>query len=146
MEIKSTVFEDNGNIPAKYTCKGENINPELVITGVPPEAKVLALVMDDPDAPKGTFTHWLVWNIPTDTIAIPEGSVPAGATEGLNGADKQGYTGPCPPPGAPHRYFFKLYALDAELGLRPDAPKNDLEAEIGKHQMASAELVGLFGR
>ncbi len=146
MEIKSTVFENNGNIPAKYSCEGEGINPELLITGVPAEAKVLVLIMDDPDAPKEAFTHWLVWNIPANTIAISEGNAPAGATEGRNGAGKQGYIGPCPPPGGPHHYFFKLYALDEELGLGPDASKKDLEAEIGKHQVASAELVGLFAR
>ncbi len=141
------MFENNQNIPAKYSCNGENINPELDITGIPPEAKSLALIMHDPDAPRpGGFTHWLVWNIRPDMSSIHEASVPVGAVEGSNDRGKPGYTGPCPPPGAPHRYFFKLYALDSELDLPMSAGKQELESEIGKHKLATAELIGLFAR
>ena len=143
MKITSPAFTQNESIPVKYTCTGGNTNPELRFAGVPEQAKSLALIMDYPDATVGTFTHWLIWNIDSKNPAIAEHSVPAGAVEGKNGAGKTGYIGPCPPSGT-HRYFFKLYALDAMLGLPAGASKTELEAEIEKHLVAQAELIGLY--
>ncbi|MBI4086103.1 MAG: YbhB/YbcL family Raf kinase inhibitor-like protein [Candidatus Liptonbacteria bacterium] len=146
MTITSPSFRENGSIPKKFTCQGENINPELRFGGAPEEAKSLALIMHDPDAPMpGGFTHWVMWNIEPLTTAIKENSAPPGASEGKNGAGKTGYIGPCPPSGT-HRYFFKLYALDAVLNLPAGADKNSLEAEINKHLLAEAEIIGLYQR
>ena len=146
MLLTSSAFEQNAYIPKKFSCEGWNINPELLIQGVPQEAKSLALIMDDPDAPRGTFTHWLVWKIDPTTTVIKEESVPPGSIEGANDAGKIGYIGPCPPPGAPHRYFFKLYALDVLLDLKSGASKTELEAALRSHSEAQTELVGLYAR
>ena len=166
MIITSPSFQNNGYIPQKFTCEGENISPELRVQNVPENAKSLALIIDDPDAPAGTFTHWTVWNIDPKITAIKENSVPpglpadlsaevlttteasikAGAVEGRTDFGKTGYGGPCPPSGKPHRYFFKLYALAAMLNLKAGADKAELEAEIQKHLIAKAELVGLYHR
>ncbi len=143
MTIISPSFQEKDFIPKKFTCQGENVNPELRFGAVPEQAKSLALVMDDPDAPMGTFTHWLLWNINPKVYSISEHSVPDGAVEGKNGTSKIGHIGPCPPSGT-HRYFFKLYALDAMLELSPDASKTARESAIQKHLIASAELVGLY--
>lgn len=148
MTISSPSFKDNDFIPKKFTCGGENINPELQIQNVPAGAKSLALIMHDPDAPlPGGFTHWLVWNIAPDTAAIKEGSVPAGSVEGKNDAKRTGYFSPCPPAGhGVHHYHFKLYALDSVLNLGASSSKEELEGEIEKHNFGSAELVGLYQR
>ena len=146
MTITSPSFQENSFIPKKFTCQGENINPELRFGAVPEEAKSMALIMHDPDAPMaGGFTHWVIWNIAPLTTAIKEKSAPPGASEGKNGAGKTGYIGPCPPSGT-HRYFFKLYALDAVLSMPADTDKNSLEAEINRHLLAEAELIGLYQR
>ena len=145
MNITSPIFQNGEAIPKKYSCDGENINPELRIGGVPENAKSLALIADDPDAPMGTFTHWLVWNIDPKTTVIGEGSVPSGGAQGLNDRKREGYTGPCPPSGV-HHYHFKLYALNATLDLPQNVSKADLEAAINAHLVASAELVGLYAR
>ena len=110
--VKSPAFEANKQLPKKYCCDGQEINPPLKIDGVPEEAKTLVLIVDDPDAPSGTFDHWVVWNIPASMANIGENTVPG--MEGLNSARAQGYMGPCPPSGT-HRYFFKVYALDTAL-------------------------------
>lgn len=144
LSIKSQAFEPNKSIPEKYTCVGDNINPPLTIEGIPQKTKSLALLMDDPDAPSGTFDHWIVWNIPPQTGRIAENSVPG--TQGLNSARENNYHGPCPPPGKPHRYFFKVYALDIELGLGANSRKRDVEKAIQGHILAKAELIGLFHR
>jgi Raf kinase inhibitor-like YbhB/YbcL family protein len=141
--IKSPLFEHNKQIPKKYTCDGESINPPLTIEGTPKEAKTLALIMDDPDAPRGTFDHWVVWNIAASTAKIAEHSAPG--TEGLNGMRKPGYTGPCPPSGT-HRYFFKVYALDTELKLTAKTTKRELEKAMQNHILAKGELIGLYHR
>src|SRR5437879_6565204 len=120
MEISSPMFEDSVAIPKKYTCDGENINPALTFTAVPVTARSLVLIMDDPDAPSGTFTHWIMWNMDPETILIDEDSFPPDAVQGLNSTGKPGYTGPCPPSGV-HRYFFRLFALDTVLDLPPTA-------------------------
>lgn len=145
MTISSPSFNNSAKIPPKFTCDGGNINPELIIQNVPPQTKSLALIMDDPDAVGGkTFTHWLVWNIDPKTEKIKQESVPPGATEGLNDRQKVGYTGPCPPDGKPHRYFFKLYALDSMIDLQPSAAKKELEAATLNHLIKKAEFRGMF--
>jgi Raf kinase inhibitor-like YbhB/YbcL family protein len=141
--VKSSVFEENKPIPKKYSCRGEGINPPLSIDGVPKEAKTLALLMDDPDAPMGTFDHWVVYNIPASTKNIGEKTIPG--TEGLNGMRKKGYTGPCPPSGT-HRYFFKVYALDTELKLPDKTTKREVEAAMQGHILAKGELIGLYSK
>jgi Raf kinase inhibitor-like YbhB/YbcL family protein len=114
MTISSSAFQPGGKIPDKFTCKGANINPSLQLSGVPASAGSLVLILDDPDAPGGLFTHWMIWNIPAGTTQISEKSAPTAATEGTNDFGKTGYGGPCPPSGT-HRYFFRIIALDRKL-------------------------------
>ncbi|MBU6500840.1 MAG: YbhB/YbcL family Raf kinase inhibitor-like protein [Patescibacteria group bacterium] len=148
MILTSPSFNNDADIPTKFTCDGGDINPELHVQNVPEEAKSLALIMDDPDATRGrSFTHWLVWNINPETTLIKQESVPPGSVEGKNDFPAVGYGGPCPPQGsAPHHYHFKLYALDEMLDLPSGSSKSLLEAEIDKHLITQAELVGLYGR
>jgi len=145
MLIASAAFERNSSIPKKYTCDGENVNPPLTFSGVPENAKSLALIMDDPDAPRGTWVHWTMWNIDPSTINITVGSVPAGAVEGTTSSGKSGYGGPCPPSGT-HHYYFKLYALDTTLNLNKSLEKQGLESAMEGHVLGQAELVGLYSR
>ena len=149
--LTSSRFPPNGEIPALYTCEGKDLSPPLAIAGVPESAKSLALIVDDPDAPdpkapKMTWVHWVVFNLPPRATSLPEGanksSLPAGASEGINDWKRAVYGGPCPPIGR-HRYFFKLYALDTTLALK--APnKAQLEAAMAGHIVAQAELVGTY--
>lgn len=141
MKIISIAFTDGDNIPEKYTCKGENINPELQFDDVPTEAKALVLIMDDPDAPRGTFTHWLVYNMPPETRVIPENSAPPGM-QATNGAGENKYIGPCPPSGI-HRYYFKLYALSRMLPNEIQT-KEDLMNAMKGNILEEAELMGKF--
>jgi len=141
LTIKSPAFEHGKLIPKKYSCDGQDINPPLTIEGIPKEAKTLVLAVDDSNAPSGTFDHWIVWNIPASASKIGENTVPG--TEGMNGARQQGYMGPCPPSGT-HRYFFKVYALDAELSLGASSRKKDVEKAMQGHILAKGELVGLY--
>jgi Raf kinase inhibitor-like YbhB/YbcL family protein len=143
LTIKSPSFTHNTPIPKKHTCDSEDTNPALTIEGTPKESKSLALVVDDPDAPHGTFDHWIVWNIPSSTTKIAENSVPG--TEGLNSTRQKGFMGPCPPSGT-HRYFFKVYALDTELTLGAKSTKRDLEKAMQGHILAKGELIGLYHR
>lgn len=143
LSVKSPAFESGKPIPRKYSCDGQGINPPLTIEGTPKEAKTLVLVVDDPDAPSGTFDHWVVWNIPASTSKVPENAVPG--IEGMNGARQMGYMGPCPPSGT-HRYFFKVYALDTELSLGVGSKKKDVEKAIQSHVLAKGELIGLYSR
>jgi len=145
MTITSPEFKHNAVIPSKFTCDGSDINPRLMISNVPAGAKSLALIVDDPDAPRGTWVHWVVWNIDPATKEIPENSVPPKASQGLNDFRKQAYGGPCPPPGT-HRYFFKLYALDTTPALSANANKATLEAAMKGHILAQCELVGRYSR
>jgi hypothetical protein len=145
MQITCPILQPNNFVPSKYTCDGEGINPPLKIENIPEKAKSLALIMDDPDAPGGTFIHWLVWNIHPVISEIEENSVPLDAVEGMNSANKEGYTPPCPPSGT-HRYRFKLYALDQYLSLEKKISQSDLENEIQKHLIDSAELVTQYQR
>jgi len=141
--IKSPAFETGKLIPKKYTCDGQNINPPISIEGAPKEAKTLVLIMDVPDAPSGTFDHWIVWNIPASNSKIGENTVPG--MEGMNGTRQMGYFGPCPPSGT-HRYFFKVYALDIELSLRVGSKKKDVEKAMQGHILGKGELMGLYSR
>jgi Raf kinase inhibitor-like YbhB/YbcL family protein len=124
IKISSTAFTQNGSIPSKYTCDGSDVNPPLMFENVPPEAKSLALIVDDPDAPAGTWVHWVVWNIDPAVKEIKENSLPPGAQQGISDFRKRGYGGPCPP-GGTHRYFFKLYALDTTLTLGPNTTTSE---------------------
>lgn len=139
MALASPEFVNDGEIPAKYGCSGggQAVSPPLTIRNVPAEAKSLALMVDDPDAPGGTFTHWLVWNIAPSTTAVAEGLPPAGASVGMNGYGKSGWGAPCPPSGE-HHYIFVLYALDAPQIARAD--------EIPKHTIAQAKLIGRYAK
>lgn len=146
MKIASPVFQNNESIPAKFTCDGENINPPLEIKDVPENAKSLALIMDDPDAPAaGGFVHWVVFSIDPAIKEIRENSAPQNAIEGTNSAGRVGFTSPCPPSGT-HRYFFKLYALDATLALDSSATREDVKKAIEGHILDQATLVGLYQR
>jgi len=145
MKITSPAFTNNSNLPNKYTCDGQGINPPLIIAEVPANAQSLALISDDPDAPMGTYVHWLVWNIDPKTTKIKENSIPQGASLGKTSAGTTGYVAPCPPTGT-HRYFFKLYALDIKLDLTPNAGKDNLEKAMQGHILDSAELISLYKR
>lgn len=144
LRIESSAFGENEKIPAKFTCDADNINPQLEISGVPQETASLVLIVDDPDAPGGTWVHWTIWNIDPSTTGISENSVPSGAVEGVTDFGVPGYGGPCPPSGT-HRYFFKLFALDTTLDLDSSATAADIETAIQGHALDSVELVGLYG-
>jgi len=142
LKVTSPTFQNNGFIPRKYTCDGADVNPPLNIEGLPEGTKSLVLVVDDPDAPRGTWDHWVVWNIPP-TQKIEEDSVPG--TEGINDSRRHSYGGPCPPSGT-HRYFFKIYALDTRLDLSSNSRKRDAERVMTGHVLAKGEIVGLYSR
>lgn len=144
MRISSPAFAAGQSIPSKYTCDGEDLIPPLEFSDVPPNAKTLALIMDDPDAPMGTWDHWLVWNIPAKTTRIAEGKAPEGVT-GKNSWNKNVWGGPCPP-DREHRYFFRLYALDTTLNLSASARKSDLQKAMEGHTVAEGELMGRYDR
>jgi Raf kinase inhibitor-like YbhB/YbcL family protein len=139
--VESTAFSNKAFIPVKYTCGGDNINPPITIKNIPKETKTLALIMEDPDAPKGTFDHWLLWNI-QPTGSINENAAPG--IEGKNGAGKIGYHGPCPPEGNAHRYFFKVYALDKILEITAGADKKMLEEKMRNHLLGVGQIIGLY--
>lgn len=150
--LKSTAFEHNAEIPTRYTCQGEDISPELLWEGVPPETRSLALIVDDPDAPdpeapKMTYVHWVLYNIPADTCRLDEhmtsDKLPAGTLQGLNDWKRTGYGGPCPPIGR-HRYFFKLYALETALENLHNPTKAELTAAMQGHILEETELVGTY--
>jgi len=145
MELTSNAFENNGFIPPKYTCDGDNISPPLDISNVPNSAQSLALVVDDPDAPGGDWVHWLVWNISPNLGKIPEGEAPENSSQGTTDFGQSEYGGPCPPSGT-HRYQFKLYALDTNINLDSVAQKANLEAAMQGHILDQAILFGLYKR
>ncbi|MBD3427300.1 MAG: YbhB/YbcL family Raf kinase inhibitor-like protein [Candidatus Omnitrophica bacterium] len=149
LEIASDVFKDGETIPIEFTGKGENSSPPLRWSDVPDGTKSFALVMDDPDAPMGTWVHWVIYNIPEESRSLPEGvprdfTLENGTLQGINSFRWAGYGGPSPPPGSTHRYFFKLYALDRELELAPGANKGQLMRAIQGNILDRAELVGVF--
>lgn len=142
MKLTSKGFEHNQQIPKKFTCQGKDVSPGLSVAQVPDGTESLALIMDDPDAPGGTFVHWVAYDIPV-TERIEEGASPG--TQGVNDFGRNGYGGPCPPSGT-HRYVFKLYALDKKLGLRPGLSKKNLEEAMEGQILQKAELIGLYAK
>jgi len=150
MDLNSQAFRPGGMIPAKYTCDGADISPPLTWPDPPAGTKSFALIMDDPDAPVGTWVHWVIWNIPATARGLEENvpktaSLPNGARQGTNDFKRTGYGGPCPPSGT-HRYFFKLYALGSTLSLSPETTKSVLEDTMRRHILAQSELIGKYTR
>jgi Raf kinase inhibitor-like YbhB/YbcL family protein len=149
--LSSTSFPNGGDIPRKYTCDGADVSPDISWSAPPAGTKSLALIADDPDAPVGTWTHWVLYDLPPGTTSLAEGvskidELPAGGRQGRNDFRKIGYGGPCPPPGKPHRYFFKLYALDKALNLAAGATKQEVEKAMAGHILAQAEWMGKYRR
>lgn len=150
LEIKSPAFSEGAMIPSKYTCEGQDVSPPLEIHGVPEQAKSLALISDDPDAPRGTWVHWVLYDWPADRPTIPEnvpkiGQLPNGAKQGTNDFRRLGYGGPCPPSGT-HRYFFRVYALDQPVGKGAGLTKTELLEAIRGHVLAEGQLMGRYAR
>ena len=151
MKLTSAAFQNGQAIPVKHSGFGADLSPPLEWGGAPAGTKGFALVCDDPDAPVGTWVHWVIYALPASACGLPEGvepreSLPDGARQGLNDFRRVGYGGPLPPAGNPHRYFFKLYALDAELALKPRATKAELLRAIQGHTLAEAQIMGTFQR
>ena len=149
--LTTTAFAEGGGIPKKHTCDGTDVSPALDWKDAPGGTQSFALIADDPDAPVGTWTHWIIWNIPAKTTALPEGMAKVGesgdgARQGKNDFKRVGYGGPCPPPGKPHRYFFKLYALDAKLDVKAGASRNELEHAMKGHVLSETQLMGTYKR
>lgn len=152
IDVTSKAFTEGESIPSTYTCDGTDVSPPLSIGNVPDDAAGLAIVLDDPDAPSGTFTHWTIWNIPPDRTSIPEGVPPeptlqslGGARQGRNDFDAIGYGGPCPPAGSEHTYRFTVYALDETLDIEAGAGVDPVETGIEEHRMAVGQLTGVYG-
>lgn len=151
LTISSPSFTNGGTIPKKFTCDGADVSPPLTWTDPPAGTKAFALLVDDPDAPVGNWNHWAMWNLPPSLRLLPEGvsktaRLPDGSEQGQNDFHKLGYNGPCPPAGKPHRYFFKVFALDAKLSLNSEAGKPEIEAAIKGHTLGRAELMGTYKR
>ncbi len=149
--LTSSVFRDGEAIPARHTGQGEDLSPPLAWTGAPVTTRTFALICDDPDAPGRTWLHWLLWNLPADAVELGEGvpprpELPSGARQGLNDGGDLGYSGPLPPPGKPHRYFFHLHALDTSINLPPGINRSDLEAAMDGHVLARGTLMGIYER
>lgn len=150
IKLNSTAFDEGGMIPSQYTCDGQNVSPPLAWSGLPEGTKTLALICDDPDAPRGTWVHWVVYQIPASERGLPENlpareTLDSGARQGTNDFKKPGYGGPCPPSGT-HRYFFKLYALDASLDLASGATKDQLLKAMDTHILAQGQLLARYKR
>jgi len=151
LQMSSAAFSSGEAIPKKFTCDGPDVSPQLKWNDPPANTQSMALIMDDPDAPGSTWVHWVLYDLPANTRELPEGvakqeQLSSGARQGRNDFEKTGYGGPCPPPGKPHRYFFKLYALDNKLNLKSGATKVELERAMKSHVLAQAELIGKYGR
>ncbi len=151
MQVNSRVISPGGEFPKRNTCDGGDISPQLSWSEPPKGTQAFALILDDPDAPRGTFTHWLLWDVPGSSRELPENlpkaaSLPGGGSQGRNDFGKTGYGGPCPPPGKPHRYFIRLYALDKPLAIKPGASRAELEHALQGHVLAQGELMGRYGR
>jgi len=151
--LRSSAFVHGAPIPSRHTCDGADRSPPLAWSGVPPATKSFVLICDDPDAPGKTWVHWVLYELPGNLTQLAEGvpktetlDDPAGALQGVNDSRRVGYGGPCPPPGGPHRYFFKLYALDAALGLGARATKAQVEQAMRGHVVAEAPLMGTYER
>jgi Raf kinase inhibitor-like YbhB/YbcL family protein len=151
LALSSTSFAESSKIPGKFTCEAEDLSPELSWSGTPSNTASFALLADDPDAPSGTWTHWVLFDLPANSTNLPEGlekkeSLPNGARQGRNDFGKTGYNGPCPPPGKPHRYYFKLYALDRQLELKGGATRGEVEKALQGHVLATAQWMGRYQR
>lgn len=151
LRITCTAFAEGQPIPDKYTCAGPDVSPPLAWSGAPAGTKNFALIADDPDAPMGTWVHWVIYNLPPTATALAENTPPAkefpdGAKQGVNDFGKIGYGGPCPPPGKPHHYHFKIYALDTTLALKPGATKKELLKAMDGRVLAQGELIGTYQR
>jgi len=151
MQVTSSAFQAGQAIPAKYTCEGADISPPLEWSGVPASAKSLALICDDPDAPGGTWVHWVLYDLPATITELREATetkeeLPNGARQGRNDFKQIGYGGPCPPKGGTHRYYFKIYALDIELNLKSGATKSEVENAMKGHILAEGKLMGTYQR
>jgi Raf kinase inhibitor-like YbhB/YbcL family protein len=151
LELKTTAFPAGGTIPTQFTCSGKDISPGLSWNQPPPRTQSFVLIVDDPDAPAGTWVHWVVYNLPAAVRRLPErvphgDAVTGGGKQGVNDFPQNGYGGPCPPPGKPHRYFFRLYALDTILALRAPVHRQDVDSAMNGHVLAQGELIGAFGR
>jgi Raf kinase inhibitor-like YbhB/YbcL family protein len=149
--LESEAFQEGETIPVQFTCEGANVSPALSWSDPPEGTASFTLIVDDPDAPGGTFTHWVLFDLPPDTRSLPQGvevgeRPAAGGVQGTNDGNRVGYTGPCPPPGDSHRYIFTLYALDALLELAPGATKDDVAGVFEEHILAEAPLTGTFAR
>ena len=147
----STAFDGGGQIPAVHTCEGEDRSPPLLWTALPSETRSVAVLCEDPDAPGGRFVHWVLYNLPSDASELAEGvpadrELPSGTRQGINDAGTIGWTGPCPPPGPPHRYVFTCVALRAAVGLEPGATLDEFRAAMHEDVLAEATLTGMFGR
>lgn len=151
MDITSSAFKNGQSIPSQYTCDDKNISPPLAWNGAPANTQSLALIVDDPDAPTGVWTHWVVFDLSSDVSGLPEDaakaeSVLSKAKQGVNDFKNAAYGGPCPPGGKPHRYFFKIYALDITLGLPAGASRKEVEAAMTKHILAQGQIMGTYQR
>jgi Raf kinase inhibitor-like YbhB/YbcL family protein len=150
-QVSSAAFSSGERIPKKFTCDGADVSPQLSWKQVPAATQSLALIADDPDAPVGTWVHWVLYGLPASTRELPAGvekqeQIGAGGMQGHNDFRKIGYGGPCPPPGTPHRYYFKLYALDTKLDLKAGATKAELESAMKGHILGETQLMGRYGR
>jgi Raf kinase inhibitor-like YbhB/YbcL family protein len=151
MQLTTKSFSAGGNIPKRYTCDGADVSPQLSWSEAPAGSQSLALIADDPDAPRGTFTHWVLYDLPTQTREFAEevrqvDQLPGGGSQGRNDFGNVGYNGPCPPPGKPHRYFFRLFALDKTLALKHGASRKEVESAMQGHVLAQGEVMGRYGR
>lgn len=151
LTVSSTSFPAGTEIPKQFTCAGEDISPQLSWSGAPSSVQAFALIADDPDAPAGTWTHWVLYDLPSSTTSLNEGlskseQLPDGSKQGRNDFRRVGYNGPCPPAGKPHRYFFKVYALDQKLNIKPGAARNEIEKSMRGHILAQGEYTGTYKR
>jgi len=151
MKLRSSAFAPGNAIPKQFSCDGQNISPAIAWRGTPASAKTLALIVDDPDAPSGTFVHWVVYNLPASVKYLPQDvpktpTITGGGLQGHNGTGKDGYKGPCPPAGPVHHYHFRIYALDTDLKLGPGATADQVEAAIKGHVIGEGETVGTYQR
>ena len=151
LTISSPSFSNGGSIAQKFTCDGPDVSPQLDWTEPPAGTKTFALLVDDPDAPVGNWNHWAIWNLPATLRSLPEGvrkvtHLPDGSEQGMNDFHKPGYNGPCPPAGKPHRYYFKLFALDIKLSFNSEAGKPEMEKAMKGHILAQAEWMGTYKR
>jgi Raf kinase inhibitor-like YbhB/YbcL family protein len=151
MKLTSQTFQPGQPIPVECSCDGEDRSPELAWSDIPVATRSFALVCDDPDAPRGTWVHWVLFNLPADAVELVPGvprdpELPSGARQGVNDSGDIGYSGPCPPPGKPHRYFFRLYSLDSSLNLPPGVTRSVLDRAMADHILAEAEIMGTYQR